>query len=133
MSESLRQRTLAPREPGPAPGTAGAGTSEVPAPAPRPRRRGRGDWGKRAEIAVLAGPAIVMFLAFVIVVVVSPVGDRLRRAGAPGWLATVVLVLMVYAVVLVLTGTLLVSAARLATGSPGEATRARRCSAAFSR
>lgn len=69
MSESLRQRTLAPPPPDGARGTAGVGASTAPAPAAR-RRRAGADWGKRAEIAVLAGPAIVVFLAFVIVPVV---------------------------------------------------------------
>ncbi|WP_105567814.1 carbohydrate ABC transporter permease [Microbacterium halophytorum] len=41
---------------------AGADASSAPARARRPRA----DWGKRAEIAVLAGPAIVVFVFFVI-------------------------------------------------------------------
>lgn len=65
--------------------------------------------------AWLMGPA---FLAFVIVVVVSPIGAAMRARGVPGWLATAVLVLLVYGVVLVLAGVLVVSAARLATVLP---------------
>lgn len=45
----------------------GAGR-QAPAP-PRPRRRGIG-WAQRAEIALLSGPAILMFLTFVILPVV---------------------------------------------------------------
>jgi multiple sugar transport system permease protein/raffinose/stachyose/melibiose transport system permease protein len=48
------------------PTTTGAGVRETPTPARRPRSRGGADWGKRLEIAVLAGPAIIMFLTFVI-------------------------------------------------------------------
>jgi len=46
----------------------GGGAGTAPSPARRPRRRG--DWRKRAEIALLAGPAIVVFVAFVIFPVV---------------------------------------------------------------
>lgn len=45
---------------------AGVGAA-APTPARRPRR---GDWRKRAEIALLSGPAILIFLAFVIFPVV---------------------------------------------------------------
>jgi predicted PurR-regulated permease PerM len=65
--------------------------------------------------AWLIGPA---FLALVIVMVVSPVDQRMRRAGIPGWLTIPVLVLLVYGVVLVLAGVLLVSVSRLATTLP---------------
>jgi AI-2 transport protein TqsA len=71
--------------------------------------------------AWLIGPA---FLAFVIVIVVAPVSRRIRDAGVPGWLAVVVLVLLVYAVVVVLAGVLVVSAARLATVLPQYVTEA---------
>ncbi|MBO0899215.1 sugar ABC transporter permease [Cellulomonas sp. zg-ZUI222] len=46
----------------------GGGAGTAPSPARRPRRRG--DWRKRAEITLLAGPAIVVFVAFVIFPVV---------------------------------------------------------------
>ncbi|MBC8091936.1 MAG: AI-2E family transporter, partial [Pseudonocardia sp.] len=52
------------------------------------------------------------------VIVVSPVEQRLRRLGVPGWLSTVALVVLVYGVVLVLVGVLLVSVAQLATVLP---------------
>lgn len=50
------------------PAAAGDGTTPPPAarPAGTPPRRGA-DWRKRAEIAVLTGPAILLFLTFVIV------------------------------------------------------------------
>jgi predicted PurR-regulated permease PerM len=71
--------------------------------------------------AWLIGPA---FLALVIVIVVRPVDQRLRRIGVPGWLSTTVLLLIVYAVVLVLAGALLVSASRLVTLLPQYASAA---------
>ncbi|WP_250036549.1 carbohydrate ABC transporter permease [Paractinoplanes maris] len=49
-----------------APGSRGRGGAGVPAPPPlRPRRRGIG-WAQRLEIAALSGPAILMFVGFVI-------------------------------------------------------------------
>src|SRR3569623_1310945 len=67
--------------------------------------------------ARLIGPA---FLAWVIVVVIAPVGRRLRGA----WLATAVLVVRVYGVVGVMAGVVVVSAARLATVLPQYAAEA---------
>ncbi|WP_129337438.1 carbohydrate ABC transporter permease [Cellulomonas endophytica] len=49
---------------------AGGGATTAPSPAGRPRSRGGADWRKRAEIGVLAGPAIVMFVTFVILPVI---------------------------------------------------------------
>ncbi|MCL2541830.1 MAG: sugar ABC transporter permease [Nocardioidaceae bacterium] len=51
---------------------AGAGT-HVPAPVSRKARRPRASWRERLEITLLAGPAIVVFVAFVIVPVVMAV------------------------------------------------------------
>ena len=48
---------------------AGGGAVAAPSPAPRPRRR-RGSWRQRLEIGILTGPAILVFLAFVIFPVV---------------------------------------------------------------
>lgn len=46
--------------------TAGDGARRAPSPAnPRPRRR-KTDWRKRLEIVLLSGPAIVVFVGFVI-------------------------------------------------------------------
>ena len=71
--------------------------------------------------AWLVAPA---FLAWVIVVVIAPVGHRLRAAGLPPWLATAVLVLLVYGVVVVMAGVVVLSAARLATVLPQYAAEA---------
>src|SRR5665648_727354 len=50
--------------------TARDGAGTAPSLARRPRRRAKADWGKRLEIAFLSGPAIIIFLAFVIFPVV---------------------------------------------------------------
>jgi AI-2 transport protein TqsA len=71
--------------------------------------------------AWLVAPA---FLALVIVVVISPVGHRLRAAGLPPWLAIAVLVVLVYGVVVVMAGVVVLSAARLATVLPQYAAEA---------
>ena len=71
--------------------------------------------------AWLVAPA---FLAWVIVVVVAPVGHRLRAAGLPAWLATAALVVLVYGVVVVMAGVVVLSAARLATVLPQYAAEA---------
>jgi len=67
------------------------------------------------SIAWLIGPA---FLALIIVIAVAPVLGWMRRRRWPGWLSTLVLVLMVYAVLLVMVGVVVVSIARLATELP---------------
>jgi AI-2 transport protein TqsA len=66
-------------------------------------------------IAWLVGPA---FLALVIVIAVAPVQTRLRRRGRPGWLSTLVVVLLVYGVILGLGLGVVFSVARLATELP---------------
>jgi len=71
--------------------------------------------------AWLVAPA---FLAWVIVVVIAPVGHRLRAAGLPPWLATAVLVVLVYGVVVVMAGVVVLSAARVATVLPQYAAEA---------
>jgi len=71
--------------------------------------------------AWLVAPA---FLAWVIVVVIAPVGHRLRASGLPAWLATAVLVVLVYGVVVVMAGVVVLSAARLATVLPQYAAEA---------
>src|SRR5665648_223065 len=50
--------------------TARDGAGTAPSLARRPRRRARADWAERLEIAFLSGPAIIIFLAFVIFPVV---------------------------------------------------------------
>ena len=59
---SLRENTWTP----PAVDLATSGDAGVSPASPPPRRRRHGTWGARAEIAVLVGPALVVFLAFVI-------------------------------------------------------------------
>jgi len=77
--------------------TVGPAVSAGPTPArpgrpARPRRPGRGDRGKRWEIALFAGPALVVFLGFVILPVVLaavyslfnlPAGFRWEHLGDP--------------------------------------------------
>jgi len=58
------------------------------------------------------------------VLAVYPVRDRMRARGLPGWLAVAVLVALVYGLILVLSGVLVVSVARLATILPGYAPQA---------
>jgi len=67
------------------------------------------------SIAWLVGPA---FLALVIVIAVAPVQRWFQRRGWPQWAITIVLVLAVYAVVVALALTIIVSIARLATELP---------------
>lgn len=71
--------------------------------------------------AWLAGP---VFLALTIVIVVHPLHGRLRRAGVPGWLATTMLLLAIYGLLLLLSAVLVVSVARLVTVLPAYATEA---------
>jgi AI-2 transport protein TqsA len=67
------------------------------------------------SIAWLIGP---VFLALVVVIALSPVQTRLRRAGVPRWIATSVLLVLVWTVLLLFVGLLVVSAAELATLLP---------------
>src|SRR4051794_18329012 len=39
----------------------------------RPRRRGRSSWRKRAELAILLGPAVVLFVGFVLIPIIVAV------------------------------------------------------------
>src|SRR3954470_1091492 len=71
--------------------------------------------------AWLVAPA---FLAWVIVVVIAPIGQRLRAAGLPALVATLVLIVLVYGVVVVMAGVVVLSAARLATILPQYAAEA---------
>ncbi|GAB7191996.1 sugar ABC transporter permease [Kineococcus sp. NUM-3379] len=66
MTNSLGENRLAPQPAPVGPSVSGGGATTAPSPARRSRRGGGADWRKRLEIAVLAGPAIVVFLAFVI-------------------------------------------------------------------
>jgi AI-2 transport protein TqsA len=76
--------------------------------------------GLRA-IAWLAGP---VFLALVVVIALAPVQSWLRRAGVPRWLATAVLLILVWTVLLLFVGLLVASAAQLAALLPDYADEA---------
>ncbi|SOC49773.1 Predicted PurR-regulated permease PerM [Blastococcus aggregatus] len=76
--------------------------------------------GLRA-IAWLAGPIL---LALVVVVGLMPVSSWLRRHGAPRWVATVVLLVLVWSVLLGFVALLVVSVAQLAALLPDYAGRA---------
>jgi raffinose/stachyose/melibiose transport system permease protein len=68
MSDSLSENALGMSPQGPS--VTGGGAVTAPSPVRR-ARRGRGaDWRKRLEIVILSGPAIVLFVAFVIFPVV---------------------------------------------------------------
>ncbi|MFD6793895.1 MULTISPECIES: AI-2E family transporter [Prauserella salsuginis group] len=69
----------------------------------------------------LVGP---LFLALVVVITVSPASQLLRRWGLPTWVATSVLVLLVYALLAGLVGVLVVSVAQLAALLPRYTARA---------
>ncbi|WP_022885909.1 carbohydrate ABC transporter permease [Glaciibacter superstes] len=66
MSEPQGATSLADQRPPQGTQKAGDGARRAPSPAgPRPGRR-KADWRKRLEITVLSGPAIVVFVGFVI-------------------------------------------------------------------
>ena len=72
-------------------------------------------------IAWLIGP---VFLALILVIALAPVQTGMRRRGWPGWLSTLVLILLVYAVLLGMIASIVVSIARLATEMPQYANQA---------
>jgi predicted PurR-regulated permease PerM len=76
--------------------------------------------GLRA-VAWLVAP---VFLALVVVVALAPVQGWLRRVGVPRWLATTVLLVLVWAVLLAFVALLVVSAAQLAALLPDYADQA---------
>jgi AI-2 transport protein TqsA len=65
-----------------------------------------------------------VFLAMVVVIAASPISKWLRDKGWPDWLATTVLILLVYATIAVLILVLVVSVASLASLLPTYADRA---------
>jgi multiple sugar transport system permease protein/raffinose/stachyose/melibiose transport system permease protein len=65
MTHSLGENT-APRTASPEGLAAAGGGVRTPPPARRPRRGNRTDWRKTLEITLLSGPAILVFLTFVI-------------------------------------------------------------------
>ena len=76
--------------------------------------------GLRA-VAWLVAP---VFLALVVVIALAPVQGWLRRVGVPRWLATSVLLLLVWTVLLVFVGLLVLSVAQFAALLPHYAGRA---------
>src|SRR3954466_6856669 len=76
--------------------------------------------GLRA-VAWLVGPVL---LALVVVVAMAPVQSWLRRHGAPRWVATTVLLVLVWAVLLAFVALRVLSVAQLAALLPGYAGRA---------
>jgi AI-2 transport protein TqsA len=72
-------------------------------------------------LAWMLGP---VFLALMLVVAVSPVQSAMRSRRLPGWLSTVTVLLILYAVIVGLVATLVVSLARFATVLPQYTERA---------
>jgi predicted PurR-regulated permease PerM len=72
-------------------------------------------------IAWLIGPA---FLALIIVISLTPVQEWLRGKGWPGWLRTLVLIVLVYGILLFLALVIVISVARLAGLLPQYAAKA---------
>jgi len=66
-------------------------------------------------VAWLIGP---LFLALVIVICISPVQRWARRHGWPGWLSTLLLVVLVYSVILSLVAVVVLSVSQLVTLLP---------------
>jgi AI-2 transport protein TqsA len=65
-----------------------------------------------------------VFLALVVVIAMAPVQGWLRRIGAPRWVATTVLLVLVWTVLLVFVALLVLSVAQLAALLPNYAGRA---------
>jgi predicted PurR-regulated permease PerM len=85
--------------------------------------------GAAATIAVAGLKAIAwlvapVFLALVVVIGVTPVQRWLRRLGAPRWLATAVLLILVWGVLLSFVGLLVLSVAQMAALLPNYADQA---------
>jgi AI-2 transport protein TqsA len=72
-------------------------------------------------ISWLVGP---VFLALVVVIALAPVQRWLRRHGAPRWLATAVLLILVWGVLLSFVGLLVLSVAQMAALLPNYADQA---------
>lgn len=71
-----------------------------------------------AGIRTAAGLVAPIFLALVIVIAISPVKQRFGRLGLPGWLSTLLLVLLVQGVIVSFAVVIVLSVARLATILP---------------
>ncbi|MCF6743781.1 AI-2E family transporter [Blastococcus sp. KM273128] len=121
------------QEAGPDGGSQPAGAeAAVPLPAPEP---GVPRWlllvgGAAAATVAIAGLQAVawlvapVFLALVVVIALTPVQRWLRRLGAPRWLATTVLLLLVWAVLLAFVALLVASVAQFAALLPDYADQA---------
>ena len=112
-------------------GTGAVGNGGIAGEAPRGLPRGLVVLLGLASVVVVvagmraaAGIIAPTFLALTIVIATSPVPTWLIRKGFPRWLATVVLVLVVYAVLITLALVVVVSVARLATILPQYAGKA---------
>ncbi|WP_460516302.1 AI-2E family transporter [Flindersiella endophytica] len=77
-----------------------------------------------AGIRAISGLIGPIFLALMLVIAVTPVQEALRKRGLPGWLGTVVTLILLYAVLLGLGVVLAVSVARLAALVPQYSTEA---------
>src|SRR4051812_4388521 len=73
------------------------------------------------SVAWLVAP---VFLALVVVIALTPVQRNLRRLGAPRWLATAVLLILVWTVLISFVGLLVLSVAQLAALLPHYSDRA---------
>jgi AI-2 transport protein TqsA len=73
------------------------------------------------SVSWLVGP---VFLALVVVVALTPVQRRLRRAGVPRWLSTTIMLVLVWTVLLLFVGLLVISVAELAALLPAYSGRA---------
>ncbi|MGW5523425.1 AI-2E family transporter [Gordonia sp. NPDC003950] len=71
-----------------------------------------------AGIRSIAGLVAPIFLAMMLTVAVSPVASWIRRKGAPAWVAFLVTLLLVYAIIIGLFASLAFSIARFATILP---------------
>ncbi|MFF0816560.1 AI-2E family transporter [Rhodococcus sp. NPDC003318] len=77
-----------------------------------------------AGVHAFSGILGPVFLALMLVVAVQPLGNRLRRKGAPMWVAVLATLASVYFVLFGLIGALAVSVAQLATLLPQYADKA---------
>lgn len=86
-------------------------------------------FGAAAAVVVLAGLQAAgglvgpVFLALVLIVAVTPISSALQRRGLPRWLATAVMLLTVYALLVGLAGALVLAVAELTSVLPGYAPR----------
>ena len=136
---SRRSRRTAARDAGPGDGrdrpaarppAVSAGAEPIrpsgrdPAVAAPARRSRGGDDRRRPASGPSPGSSAPVLLALVVVVALAPVQGWLQRIGVPRWLATTVLLLLVWAVLLAFVALLVVSAAQFAALLPDYAGQA---------